>query len=1005
MLVLAGCSFREKTIEGDTTPLVDWGTAIIPKITFVDPAPGVSIQTPHKMKISITDDGAITNSYIVFVGQTNTLTYNTTNGYYEFQIQSMPDGYHSAIAAAYDDDGNKAQNAMTVIVANPAGTPSIMYASPQPNEWLGTGAFSGTYYVNNGTLAASNAVSVFTNNGFAGYAAYGSGNWSYTLDLAPYADSTTVGLKVIAVAKGDKAATNSTTFRVDKTLPDALITAPTNNQSVPASGFTISGNSTDAPSGVDTVTVGVAGVWQTNLSSGAFSFAFPGVLYGGTNKVILTVTDFAGNVQAKTNRIISAYLPNVLLTNYPADTVFTAPSAVFAGTASISGGNLLTGLTLKLSNSATVVSNRALSGVSANWSQAVSLSALSEGAFYAYAIASANNGTNNAAVAVPVRYYKDTAAPTNWIDTANITTNAKNILIGVAGYSFDGGSGLDKVLVVVSNYAGTTTNMVLAFGVKTLSWDKDVFVRLGTNTVTVSAIDRSGKESSKMSKKVVCNRAISIDGANDFDNVNEKFATTTSGYSAYVTWNGSYIYLAFEGSDIGANDPKKWLLVYISTNTNDALGNKTGVQYNNQKPYLPFKAQYHLGLQLVNSGGVINESYGSGWGMSGWFTEAGNLYRTGNYFEIRIPKSDIGNYTRYYLTMFLVCEQSGVENTYAKLYSDNLPDFYNTHLSKYIDINLTDITTAPNSPSFKKTFEYVPPTVSITNPAASSSTTNTNIAVAGTASDTGSAVQSVYLKLDGGIFRKVSGTSAWSTNLKGVTVGAHTLYAYSVDSYNNVSQTNSVGFNVTASFNTYHTLAIDGTLDFYKATEFLGEGGAGIGAAVTWDATYLYIVISNKNFNDSAAKLNIYITTNTNVGATHCIDYDGGSNWRLHPRGIKVMYCIEVMNPGTGSAKLFKYSGSDWNFTDLGVDFAYIGWSGNSTTEVKVAWSKLDLSAGKKFYLHGFVTDGASDYVYSTWPTNNIKGEDNSVSPASDHYYEYTIGSGVSPNSAVYVKP
>ena len=179
-----------------------------------------------------------------------------------------------------------------------------------------------------------------------------------------------------------------------------------------------------------------------------------------------------------------------------------------------------------------------------------------------------------------------------------------------------------------------------------------------------------------------------------------------------------------------------------------------------------------------------------------------------------------------------------------------------------------------------------------------------------------------------------------------------------------------------------------------------------IGAAITWDATYLYIVISNKNFNDgSSAQLNFYLTTNTNIGATYCIDYDDNSDARLHPHGIKMMYCIEVMNPGSGSAKLFKYSGVYWDTaTNLGIDYAYIGWSDNFTTEIKVAWSKLDLIAGKQFWIYGFIANGVNDYVYAVWPTVNTLGED-SVNTSADKYYMYTIQSGVTPNAAGNIKP
>jgi hypothetical protein len=1009
LLFIAGCSFRDMTLDGTAKPPVDWGTAIIPKITFVDPAPGISIQTPYTMKISITDDGIITSAYIVFVGQTNTLNYNTTNGYYQYNIQSMPNGLHSAIVAAIDDDGNKAVNAMTVIVANPAGTPSILWTKPLPNAWITSGIVNGTYFVNNGTLLASNAVSVLTNGVLAGYAAYAAGNWSYNLNVSTLPDSTALPLTVIASAKGGKTATNTLSVSIDNSLPTASLSQPTDYQSVPNTGFTIAGNSSDAPSGISSTVVSIPGIWQTNLGAGAFSFAFPGVIYGGTNLLIVKATDKAGLVKSVTNRIVAVYMPQTTLTNPAADTVITSASVIFAGKASVTGGGNLTGLTVKASNSVMITSNKSLSGTSVNWTQAVNISSLAEGAFYvkAYALTAS---TNNSALASWVRFYKDMSAPTNYINTATVTTNAKNILFGIGGYSYDGGSGIDRVLVVVSNYNGVTTNTVYGFGANTLNWNKEVFVRLGTNSIRVSTVDKAGKVSSVMQKKVICSRAITIDGANDFDAITEKFSTTSSatGYYTYVTWNANSIYLGFEGGDVGADDVKKWILIYISTNTNDASGNKKGVGYNTQTPYLPFKAQYHLGLQLVNTGGIINESYGAGWAQSGWYTQAGNLYRTGSYYEVRIPLSDIGNRSKYYITTLMIIELAGGEHTYAKLYSDNLADGYDTHLTKFIEVSIPDITTPPNSAGFKKSGDLIPPTVSIDSPANGSSTTNVNITLSGTAADTGSSVQSVYVKLDGGAYKKAAGTAGWSTNLTGLTAGAHTNRAYAVDAYGNSSATNMSVFTVVAGYNTYHTLTIDGTIDYYKSSEFLGEGGAGIGAAVTWDATYLYIVISNKNFaGDTVARLNFYLSTNTNFGTAYCFDYDGASGARAHPHNIKMQYNIEVYHNGSsGYAKLFRDNGAGWwNFTDLGVSDAYISWdTSHTTSEVKIAWSKFNLSEGKPFWIYGFIANGGNDYVYSTWPTINTKGED-AVDTSADKYYQFTIASGVTPNSAGNIKP
>jgi hypothetical protein len=168
-------------------------------------------------------------------------------------------------------------------------------------------------------------------------------------------------------------------------------------------------------------------------------------------------------------------------------------------------------------------------------------------------------------------------------------------------------------------------------------------------------------------------------------------------------------------------------------------------------------------------------------------------------------------------------------------------------------------------------------------------------------------------------------------------------------------------------------------------------------------------VISNKSFKDDPlARMNFYLSTNTNYGATYCIDYNGGANARLNPHGYKFQYAIEMFHNGTTNlTKLFYHNGADyWAFTDLLVNDAYVGWDASHTTsEVKIAWSKFGLSVGRNFWIHGYITDSSSDYVYSTWPTVNTKESGNLADTSADKFYQFTITNGVTPNAAGNIKP
>ncbi|MCX8096316.1 MAG: right-handed parallel beta-helix repeat-containing protein [Spirochaetes bacterium] len=86
------------------------------------------------------------------------------------------------------------------------------------------------------------------------------------------------------------------------------------------------------------------------------------------------------------------------------------------------------------------------------------------------------------------------------------------------------------------------------------------------------------------------------------------------------------------------------------------------------------------------------------------------------------------------------------------------------------------------------------PTVTIIFPTNNSYTSNV-LTVIGTASDTGSGVREVYLRLSNtGGFGKVSGTTSWTTNLVGLSEGTNTIYVYAVDNSGNTSSTQSVTF-------------------------------------------------------------------------------------------------------------------------------------------------------------------------------------------------------------------
>jgi len=93
--------------------------------------------------------------------------------------------------------------------------------------------------------------------------------------------------------------------------------------------------------------------------------------------------------------------------------------------------------------------------------------------------------------------------------------------------------------------------------------------------------------------------------------------------------------------------------------------------------------------------------------------------------------------------------------------------------------------------------DTIKPSVSITTPTEGQVLYDTNVTVSGTASDVGSGVKEVWLSVNGGAYSKVNGTTSWSTNIT-VNYGNNTISVYAVDNSGNVSDTNTVSFDVVA---------------------------------------------------------------------------------------------------------------------------------------------------------------------------------------------------------------
>ena len=173
-----------------------------------------------------------------------------------------------------------------------------------------------------------------------------------------------------------------------------------------------------------------------------------------------------------------------------------------------------------------------------------------------------------------------------------------------------------------------------------------------------------------------------IDGVNDFTG-SETFPTTSTGYTGYVAWDASYLYVGMNGPDIGSNTATKWFYVYLS----GAGGTTTGVTYNTQTPTLPFPAKWHLRWKADNTYTNTLTWNGTSWQDAGWsFT--GDVFKNNNYLEIRISRANLGSPATESIAMGMLNEAAGVEATYAGVPSNAYADMHNPSIAHYFNFDL-----------------------------------------------------------------------------------------------------------------------------------------------------------------------------------------------------------------------------------------------------------------------------------------------------------------------------
>lgn len=169
---------------------------------------------------------------------------------------------------------------------------------------------------------------------------------------------------------------------------------------------------------------------------------------------------------------------------------------------------------------------------------------------------------------------------------------------------------------------------------------------------------------------------ITIDGTNDFT-ADEDFATSSTGYTAYSTWDANNLYLGYSGSDVHSSSAnEKWMVWYIDTDPQctptTGNGTTTASSFNTQNWTLPFNADYMVQVRANGNFSQVNSWDGTNWVST---TYTGNLANNDStsFMELALPLSDIGTPTQIRILGYFINETNLAESTYAS-WPDNALD-------------------------------------------------------------------------------------------------------------------------------------------------------------------------------------------------------------------------------------------------------------------------------------------------------------------------------------------
>ncbi|GEM_PF-89476 len=261
----------------------------------------------------------------------------------------------------------------------------------------------------------------------------------------------------------------------------------------------------------------------------------------------------------------------------------------------------------------------------------------------------------------------------------------------------------------------------------------------------------------------------------------DEFLGNDSGKSAYLTWNETSMFLAWNGT---AWDSEGDLFVYFNTTSGGT--NETKAWNSQSKHILPFKADYFLAVEkgfdvhLYSWSGSWTETTYSGSNYIGWSENKTT--------EIEVPLRDLGNPKVVDVLIFAQWEYE--DRVWASFPTNNPSgNSLHVHFYSYYHFNIEDGVHPSQAPIITTVNETRPPELDILHPMENEVINTTSYTIYATASDN-TAIDALYVSIDHG--RKVQmyglGNSTWKYEWTGYTKGLHNIEIYAYDVCGNVAK-------------------------------------------------------------------------------------------------------------------------------------------------------------------------------------------------------------------------